>query len=161
MATIGTAAGTQTPSTTQYAWKDRFETPTPDTLMDQLAGVHTDILALLRTGLLASNAPREKIKWHGVPWCWTLEYRQRKAAHAIAFLIPEPGRPRLCLPLTAEFVCSLELSAIAKTLRDGILSGTQVNDLLWVEWEPAAKSHVAELLWLIDQLTAADDQPAR
>lgn len=162
MTTISTPTTPTTPTTTPVtavAWKNRFETPTADDLVSQIAQVHFELLATLRTGLLASPAPREKVQWHGVPWRWTFEYRQRGAQDPVVFLVPEPGRPRLCLPMTAEFICSLSLGTIPRYLRDGILSGTQVGDLLWAEWEPNAKSHVQELLWLIDQRTAISNTP--
>jgi hypothetical protein len=120
-------------------------------------------------GPLASHA-RERLRslpgvtelvvWHGV-WQWTLEYQccGRGVADAttagtpdaaatpmvVAYLIPDPVRPRVAVPLADVDVAGLDPRRLARPVREALAHAPSVDGLRWCCWDISSKSLADEI----------------
>lgn len=132
------------------AWEDRFRQPSA---ADLLAGFNkqlTQLLGYSRTRFAAIEGVSEEIAWLGIPWRWSLTYRSCGGeARPIGYIIPQPGRPQIALPLSEETILALPAKRISKFVRDGLVSAIQVENVRWAQWEVTTRSQVDELLGLV------------
>ena len=93
----------------------------------------------------------EELSWQGVPWRWTLTYRFPEAAaeRPGLYLIPDPNRPKISMPLPENVVQTLPLHRLKRHVRDGVTQGRKVNGVLWATWEVTSKTQVGEILEII------------
>lgn len=130
------------------AWEDQFVRPDRGSL---LAGLNKqDQLLVDRCVERLDAIPRCRchIRWHGIPWRWALRYESDKK-EPIAFVIPEPRRPRLAIPLTAGDLERITFRKLSKPVREGISLASAINGVLWTEWVLSSKSQIDELFGLI------------
>ncbi len=85
----------------------------------------------------------EAIRWHGV-WKWTLDYATGQG-DLVAFLVPDPARPRVCISILDATTSAIDLRKLAKGVRDGLASAPAVDGTRWVTWDVASKSGVDEI----------------
>ncbi len=129
------------------AWSDRFRAPTTDELKAALGKQPAHLLEATRNRLLDFPNVREELSWQGIPWRWSFVYRwEAEPDRAWAYVIPEPGKPRLALPLNAELITRLPARKLSKPVRDGIVQATEVAQVRWAQWELTSKTLLDELL---------------
>jgi len=140
------------PQKRRTAWEDRFRTPTIDDLREhynkQLAG----LMETARSLLLSLPGVVEELSWQGLPWRWTLTYRfQQGSADSRPglYLVPDPLRPKISMPLPDTVVQSLPLHRLKRHVRDGVLQGRKVNGVLWATWDVTSKTQVGEILEIV------------
>lgn len=139
----------------RHAWEDRFRTPTWAELMTAFAKPQSSLLEHARERLLAVPMVRERLAWHGIPWRWSMSYAaEGEEPRAVAFLIPQPGKPRLAVPLPAELVSVVPLRKLSKPVREAIVYAPQVAGVRWPSWELTGPSLLDEVLALVDQKVA-------
>ncbi|KAA0217014.1 MAG: hypothetical protein DYG94_02080 [Leptolyngbya sp. PLA3] len=129
-------------------WNEQFSRPDRSSL---LAGLNKqDQLLVERCLERLDGAPRVRssIRWHGVPWRWTIRYETDRR-EPVAFMIPEPRRPRLAVPLTAADLDRTGLKKLSKPVREGIALASAINGILWTEWVLSSRSQADELLGLV------------
>ncbi len=140
------------PQKRRTAWEDRFRTPTVDDLREhynkQLAG----LLETARTLLLSLPGVVEELSWQGLPWRWTLTYRfpEGTGARPGLYLVPDPLRPKISMPLPDTIVQTLPLHRLKRHVRDGVTQGRRVNGVLWATWEVTSKTQVGEILEIVN-----------
>jgi len=131
-------------------WEDRFQTPSTQALLDAM---HKPLLALLeqaRAALLALPGVAESVGWQGVPWRWSFAYRvEGDPTRALAFLVPQPSRPQLAVPLTDEMIAALPIRKLAKPVRDAFVFSPKISGVCWPCWELSAKTQVDELMSVV------------
>lgn len=131
----------------RMAWEDRFATPDADDLLRGFHRHHTALIQQAREGILALGEVTESIVWRGVPWRWTFAFSEEgEAERAWAYLIPQPGRPLLAIPLTAEHVDGLPMKRLSKSVRDGIGLAAMVGGVYWAQWDLTSRPQVDELI---------------
>lgn len=141
-------------------WEDRFQTPTLDDLRAGLAKQHAQLFDLAREHLASFDGVRESIVWHGVPWRWTVTFAHAGESRApIAYLIPQPGRPLLAIPLPVESLSSIPLRRMSKAIRDGIVFAAEVGGVHWPTWELASKPLIDEIMNLLRRRLEASLAP--
>lgn len=135
---------------TRSPWTDRFRSPAAETLIDGLHRQHIPAFGLARARLAAMDGLREVIAWHGV-WNWTLEFHgPASGASASAYLIPDPDKPRLCVPIAEHRLATLSPKKYSKSIRDAILHAPAVNGDRWPIWAIQTKAQIDELLQLVE-----------
>lgn len=130
-------------------WDDQFSRPDRSSL---LAGLNKqDQLLVDRCLERLDGAPkvRSDIRWHGIPWRWAIRYETVKK-EPVAFLIPEPRRPRLAIPLTAGDLDRIGMRKMTKPIREGIALAAAINGIVWTEWVLSSRSQADELLRLVN-----------
>ena len=91
----------------------------------------------------------ETIEWRGVPWRWSFVYRiEGDWERPWAYLVPQPGKPILAIPLSATMAGSATVRKLSRGLRDAILFSTQVAGVSWPQWELTSRPQLEEILGL-------------
>jgi len=91
----------------------------------------------------------EDVMWQGV-WHWTIAYRHESdTSRCLAYLVADPTKPRLCIPVPNELVPLLPVRKLSRFVRDGILHAPVVGQIRWACWGLTLKSQVEELMLLM------------
>lgn len=142
-------------------WEDRFQSPTLDDLRAGLAKQHAQLFDQAREQLLAFDGVRESVVWHGVPWRWTVTIAPAGDPRSpIAYLIPQPGRPLVAIPLPVEALSSIPLRRMSKAIRDGIVFAAEVGGVHWPTWELQSKPLIDEIVNLLRRRLEASLAPS-
>ncbi|MCL4220681.1 MAG: hypothetical protein KJZ65_04860 [Phycisphaerales bacterium] len=129
-------------------WDDQFSRPDRSSLLAGLNKQDQMLVDRCLERLDAAPKVRSSVRWHGIPWRWTIRYETDRK-EPVAFLIPEPRRPRLAIPLTAADLDRIGLKKLSKPTREGIALASAINGVVWTEWVLSSKSQADELLGLI------------
>lgn len=120
---------------------------------------HAELLEFGRERLAAGG-----VSFHlahlGVPWRWCLEARTDGLDTVIAYLVPEPKRPQLAIPMPEDSLHRLSLKRLSKPVRDGLLHARLVGGVIWAEWDLNGRPLTTELCDLALAKRAALAQPA-
>lgn len=137
--------------TTRSAWEDRFARPDAGALIEGVPKPQHQFMAHARERLLAIPGVREEVRWLGVPWRWSMVYLGPEArARPIAYLVPDPAKPRLAVPLAGDIVAALPLKKLPKFIREGLSLAPIVNAVRWCQWELPSKSAADDVLSLAE-----------
>lgn len=141
----------------RIVWTNQFQSPRPSAAQLR-AGYPKAVQAVVdasREVFLELDGVTEDIAWHGVPWRWTLVYQTPMddpqtvgASHvtrAFGYLIPDPARLQVCVPLSKEQVAVIPVGRIRKSLRDTIVFARTVAGVSWPTWEISCKADLEEL----------------
>lgn len=127
-------------------WEDRFRTPTADELCAAATKHAASLLTAARTQLRSSPDVEESLSWQGLPWRWTLVYRTpRDNGRAWAYLVPDPSKPLIALPLTVEAVAALPMNRLKKHVKDGVTQARMVDRVYWPTWEITSMGQLSEI----------------
>jgi uncharacterized membrane protein YgcG len=131
----------------RVAWEDRFREPAADELLKALAAhPAAEHLRELRKRLGTFQGVQERIQWQGVPWRWTFVYAcDLDPTRAFAYLVPDPAKPQVAIPLTVAMVEALPLKRMKKAVRDAVLFSKFVAGVYWPAWSLEAGVPVEEL----------------
>lgn len=134
------------------AWEDRFHKPTFDELCKGLTKQTIELIAAARDRLRQVPGVTEELSWEGLPWRWTLLYRMPGGnGRAWAYLVPDPAKPLIALPLTRDMLSSIPLHRVKKHVKDGVSQARLVNGVHWATWEITGKTQLAEVMQLVEQ----------
>lgn len=133
-----------------HPWFDQFRTPAEKTLLAGQDEIQTELFSRLRAALAADLT--ETLAWRGIPWRWSFAYTSIDGDTPAAFLIPEPGKPQLAVPLPIAFVDTLKVRRLSKPVRDGILLAKPVSGILWAEWDLTSQTLVDDLTGLVNSM---------
>jgi len=139
---------------TKCSWNNKFHAPTLAQLRDGYPKPLVPLFDEARELLQNLAGVSESIVWHGVPWRWTLVYKCEHENHdpvtrAFAYLIPDPARLQLCVPLTTEQVAVLPMRRFKKHMRDNILHARTVAGLSWPSWDVPTTQALEDLADLV------------
>ena len=129
-----------TPKTkSRGAWEDRFHIPSPEELLEGLPANVRGRVMQLRTQLASTTGAREYMQWLG-PWGWVFVYRTPKCnGVAKAYIVPDPDRPRVCLPAAEHAIAAACEKAISKAAREVVASSPAVDGVRWAVWDVETK----------------------
>lgn len=125
-------------------WEDRFRTPVVSELRGVLNKPQEHLLEVAREGLLALEGVQECIEWRGIPWRWTLAYAVD--TRALAYLVPQPGKPRIAIPLADDILAAMDLRKASKAVRDAIMFAPRVAEVIWPVWDLQTRAQIDELV---------------
>jgi hypothetical protein len=119
----------------RLAWVDRFRTPTASELLAPFNKQVTGMIEHAREGFRAVEGVKEDLSWHGV-WNWTFVYRlPGEGEPAWAYLVPDPMKPRIAVPVEDELIPELPLRKMSKFIRDGLTHAPVVDGVRWATWD--------------------------
>ena len=145
---------------TTAIWTDRFSQPSPESLIQGVPSALSGPIEAAMDKLRTLPGIQEMVLWQGV-WHWTIAYRhEADASRCMAYLIADPNKPRLCIPVPSELVPLLPIRKLSRFVRDGILHAPAVGTIRWSCWPLTLKSQVDELMVLMqDRLTPPQPTP--
>ncbi len=132
------------------AWEDRFNRPTIEALRASLSSAAAKLLTQLRRHLLALDGVTEGFSWHGDCWRWTIEYYTDHSDEPLALLVPSPTDLQLAMPLEREFVRSLSMRRMKRSVREGIGLAQDPFDTRWGVWSIQSEGLLEDLTDLIE-----------
>ena len=141
-----------TPATFATAWEDRWNPPTLDALLAEQKEQHQHLLRHLLDRMAEFEGVEMEIVYHGLAWKWTLEYTLRDDVASadvpdpLAYFVPDPEAPFLCIPLREEHIDQLPLKRLNRYVRDSIRSAKCAVSVHWCKWNPTAMTEVEHLL---------------
>jgi hypothetical protein len=169
-------------------WNDKFTRPAPEALGAVYPAAIQDLLRDVRAGLGALSGLEASLDWQGVPWRWTFVYRGTGdlAEHAtpasggptpvnspsglsllraFAYVVPDPARLQVCIPLTGAQIEALPAKKIKRPVKDVIAAAGSVAGVWWPTWELTGPGVLEDVLDLAARkhrflLTAAGVAPA-
>lgn len=136
------------------AWEDRWNKPELQAMHAQLKEQHQNLLANLLAGIEAYENIEKDLVWHGPSWKWTIEYSltgptKLPVTDPMAYFVPNPETPLLCIPLRLEHIAELPLKRLNRYVRDEIKTAKCAVSVHWCTWNPTAMTEVEHLLDLI------------
>ncbi len=128
------------------AWANRFAVPTLTSLLQGLRAAHSNPFRHARQTLLDFPGMQETIAWQGV-WHWTLVYSHPSLPNqAWAFLVPDPARPLLAVPIPEVALLTLPQKHLTRPVRDGLTLAPVVGGVRWATWEVSSKTLAENVL---------------
>jgi hypothetical protein len=135
-------------SKVRLAWMDRFRAPSVSELFAPFNKQVCAILEHARARMLAVDGVKEEVSWQGV-WRWTLVYRiPGEGERGWAYLVPDPAKPRLALPVMDELIAELPMKKLSRVIRDGLAHAPTVDGVRWAQWEVQSRTQADEILSL-------------
>jgi hypothetical protein len=145
-------AGTQR---IRVRWEDRFRTPSPAELRGEVGRNGHAAVELAATILLSGEGVRESVQWRGV-WNWTIAYcHNGDVEPARAYIIPDPSKPRLCIPFPDEMIEGLPAKKLSREVREALSLAASVNGVRWPVWDIHSKAQVEDVLALLEHKVPA------
>jgi hypothetical protein len=130
---------------TRGAWSDRFRTPSMDDLLGPLPRAARTAMVHASATLTTARGFTESLRWHGV-WKWSCSYESPAATErAAAYLIPDPQRPRLCVPVCSSAAAMLQTRSTPAFIRHALESCPVVDGVHWPIWQVEGKQMINEL----------------
>lgn len=143
------------------AWEDRFQTPRVEDLLGVFTKAQLQLIEQARESILSLGGVSETISWLGIPWRWTLAFEVDGASERPwVYIIPQPGKPILALPMRGELVRSLSNKRLPKFVRDVMVMSPKVAGVHWMQWELTGRGQVEELVSLAKHQHGAVLSPA-
>lgn len=131
-------------------WENKFRTPRADDLIAGMAKPLAQLFEIARNRLKEIGpGVREEIVWQGLPWHWTFSYRIDGEGTARAYLVPEPGKARIVIPISAERMGRIPLRKLSKPAREALAHGVEVDGLHWTEWDLSGRAMLDEAMALV------------
>lgn len=128
------------------AWANRFATPSLASLLHPLKALHAPHVRHARSRLLAIQGMNEVVAWQGV-WRWTLVYSHPSLPGQVwAFLVPDPSRPLLAVPVAEIVLPSLPTKHLTRPVRDGLVLAPVVGGVRWASWEVTSNALAENVL---------------
>lgn len=131
-------------------WEDQFRRPSLDALRSHYNHQLGQLVQTARTKLLSFDEISEDLQWMGLPWRWTLVYRDSQdPAKSWAYLIPHREKPIIATTLTVDMMNALPMSQLRKFIREGLDTSRHIAGIHWVAWEVTNKTHLDLVLDLL------------
>lgn len=137
------------------AWTDRFHEPTVRALQAGLSDEHREVFIAARSGFRGLADVCETVEWAGIPMRWSFVYRIEGHERALAYLVPDPSKPALVLPLTEHDIDAVLTKRLPKFVHEGILHAAEVAKVRWAQWPLTSLPQVKELARLTPRKLAA------
>lgn len=141
------------PSTQRPAWTDRWTQPTLEQLLASIEETRLPFVQSLIDQISAYDGVEQRVIWYGTSWKWTLQFvlndEKGEELGILAYLIPNPQTPMLCIPLRDEMIAKLPMRRLNRYIRDGIRLAKCAVEIHWAIWNPVAGTEVEYLMDLI------------
>lgn len=137
-------------------WEDRFARPTTEQLLGACPKTLSGVLDYARECLSGLVGVQEELSWQGIPWRWTLVYRHESdRTRAFAYLVPDPLKPRLAVPIPNVLVSSLPIKKVSKYIRETVVQSPVVGSIRWCQWDAQTNGNVDEVIALAEMKLSA------
>lgn len=139
-------------------WSDKFRMPSIQELRAEIPKPMLPVFDAAREGITDLGDIQEVLAWQGVPWRWTLIYRGLGDLHengtnapggrGFAYVIPDPARMQVCVPLTSTQIEALPMKRFKKSVRDGVQQARSVAGIWWPTWDVGSMAALEEIMEL-------------
>ncbi len=137
------------------SWADEFTKPTLADLLGGLDPAERAAFKDARSGLRDAFGSRDRIRWLGLPWRWTVcSTLPGLEQPALAYLIPEPGAARGCIPVSTE--AEIEVENLTRPVRQRLDLAPIIAGYFWPEW-PVAEVDLVAVRPLLDSRVGGGD----
>jgi hypothetical protein len=138
--------GSPSPARTRRTpWSNRFDTPLPEALIADLPTAAAPAARHARA-VMQSLQLCERLEWRGVLH-WTIVCHTPQSPAPLAFLVLDPSRPVLCIPLPDAALAALP--RVPKSVREVLAQAPLVAGIRWATWELTSKTVVDDLARLL------------
>jgi hypothetical protein len=140
------------------AWEDKYRKPSAPGLIGEVAKPLQTVLEFARERLARLDGVSESLEWQGFPWRWSLVFRRARGApgeRALAYLVPQPSRPLLVVPVPGELIERMERKRIARPVRDLVHLSPAVGPVRWCQFELSSRTFADEVMELVRMLHAS------
>jgi hypothetical protein len=127
---------------TGTAWADAFATPTLETLLGELDEADRTAFEAVAEALGGRDGWAGELSWLGLPWRWALVFGAREFP-ALAYVVPDPRGPRVCVPVPAVGDGAPEITKLTKPVRQVLERSAIIAGSVWAEWACADFDPVA------------------
>lgn len=139
--------------TVKSPWEDRWVQPELEQLLTPMDEQRRKVVDILIAQIGAYPGVHQTLIWHGTAWRWTLQFslyaEDGKLIDTLAYLVPNPESPVLCVPMKLDAVNKLPLKRLNRYIRDGIRVAKRAVDIYWATWTPTAVTETEHLMDLI------------
>lgn len=150
--------------TGRQPWEDRWGQPDPEQLLEPFEDHPRKILTTLIEQIEAYEEVSKRLLWHGESWkwCWQFDLQpEGRKGHVMAYLVPNPQVPLLCIPLNDDLVGQLPMRRLNRYIRDGIRNAKCAVKVHWATWSPTAMTEAEQLLDLVKRKHKLLTQPKK
>jgi len=134
-------------------WEDRWAMPELDQLLKPIEEQRRKVVDILIKQIGEYPGVHQTLIWHGTAWKWTLQFslygEDGELIDTLAYLVPNPESPVLCVPLKPQTVEKLPLKRLNRYIRDGIRVAKRAVEIYWAVWNPTAVTETEHLMDLI------------
>ena len=134
-------------------WEDRWAMPEVEQLLGPIEEQRRKVVDILIKQITAYPGVHQPLIWHGTGWKWTLQFslyaEDGELIDTMAYLVPNPESPVLCIPLKPSTVEKLPLKRLNRYIRDAIRVAKRAVDIYWAVWTPTAVTETEHLMDLI------------
>ncbi len=136
------------------SWADEFTKPTLADLLGGLEPAERSAFGAARSSLKDTRGSRDRIEWLGLPWRWTVCVTRPGIDHpALAYLIAEPGRARVCIPVSTG--AAIDAENLTRPVRQRLDLAPIIAGYFWPEW-PVAELDPVAIRPLLDSRTGRE-----
>lgn len=139
--------------TVKSPWDDRWAQPELEQLLAPMDEQRRKVVDILISQIGAYPGVHQTLIWHGTAWRWTLQLslyaEDGKLIDTLAYLVPNPESPVLCVPMKPDALDKLPLKRLNRYIRDGIRVAKHAQDIYWAVWTPTAVTETEHLMDLI------------
>jgi len=145
--------------TPKIVWTNKFQAATPSVglLRDGYAKSLHAVFESARGQFLELDGVTESVVWYGVPWRWTMVYHQAAeiagtqggTPRAFAYIIPDPARLQVCVPLIRAQVAAMPMRRFKKVVRDTIVYARTMAGVSWPTWDVPTEQAIEDLSELV------------
>lgn len=138
---------------TRTRWADKFREPTREELLTGITDrAHAGAVGLASEHLLAIVNVKEQVQWLATPWRWTMVYScDMDPTRALTYLVPDPAKPQICVPLTTAMMQAMPLRRLKKNVREGIIYSKVVAGTFWPTWDLTNRTTAEDVLDLVNR----------
>jgi hypothetical protein len=155
--------------TYRHAWEDRWVEPTLAQLLEPYKDpAKRKVVDTLLEKLGHFPGIEYELIWYGSAWRWTACYSllngKGQRIEVMAYFVPNPAGPLLCIPMSEEVVSRLPIKRLNRIIREGIRSSKCAVSLHWAVWSPSALTevdHLADLFKRKHKLVLASENPTK
>lgn len=132
------------------AWTDQFSSPEPQTLIAEVPPPHDRVITDATDLFDRVDGFDCEVRWMGLPWRWTLVYREDD--RDAIYVIPDPECPRVAMQIGVNTLAEGDLRKLARPVREGLARARVVGSSVWAEWDLATPGMVSNLDELVTRL---------
>jgi hypothetical protein len=130
-------------------WEDRFTRPTLAGLLAEVAKPTSGFVDIFMEAMTKMEGVSGELGWHGVPWRWSVAYRE--SGRVLAYLVPSPTRAGVSVPVPAGLIGigGVGNRKVSKTVREVLGSSPVVGGVQWAWFEMSSKTAAEDVAGLI------------
>lgn len=138
----------------QAPWENRFAKPLGESLVNSIPATRRGPVKHARHLLLGLGGFEESVAWQGV-LKWTFVYRAPGSSSPVAYVVPEPARPRACVPVPESALPALAKTRFGRQCRERLAHAPAVDGVRWVTLDLTSRDAAGTVAALVERAAFA------